>query len=149
MELRRHIESVHKEECDVCSKVFKNKLELKKHVENVHIFEGDESTLENLGIIQKPEIMPRIKQKITQEESVHVTPPPVTPPKPIMQKKTFEFIPTALAKFRKRKEIEPLLSPNPKKSKKPSSTQNSHKCQICKKMFSKKYNVERHIEKCH
>ena len=112
---------------------------MKKHVENVHIFEGDESTIENLGIIQKPKMMPRIKQKIKlsdleydsdadedfedqlkanpvafktpspprdttslarkckepkiideelllQEESVHVTPPPVTPPEPMMQK---------------------------------------------------------------
>ena len=62
--LGRHIESVHKEECDVCSQNFKNKLELRKHVENVHIFEGYESTIENLGINKKPEIMPRIKQKI-------------------------------------------------------------------------------------
>ena len=64
LELGRHMESVHKEECDVCSKVFKNKIELKKHVENIHIFEEDESTIENLGIIHKPEIMPRIKQHI-------------------------------------------------------------------------------------
>ena len=88
-------------------------------------------------------------EELLQEDSVYLTPPPVTPQKQNPQKKTFEILPPALEKFRKRKEIEPLLSPKPKKSKKSSSTKNSHDCHICKKVFSKKYNVERHIEKTH
>ena len=59
-----HIASVHNKNCELCSKVFRNQLELKKHVNNVHISEGDKSSLEDLGIVQKPETMKRIKQNI-------------------------------------------------------------------------------------
>ena len=90
-----------------------------------------------------------INEELLLEDSVYLTPPPVTPQKQNPQNKPFELIPNALEKFRKRKEVEPLLSPKPKKSKKSSSTKNSHDCHICKKVFSKKYNVERHIEKNH
>ena len=33
-------------------------------MDNIHIFEGDKSSLEDLGIVQKPEILERIKQNI-------------------------------------------------------------------------------------
>ena len=62
--LKMHIEIVHNEKCELCSKVFRNQLELKKHVDNVHSFEGDKSSLEDLGIVQKPETMKMIKQNI-------------------------------------------------------------------------------------
>ena len=62
--LKMHIESVHNKKCEVCSKLFRNQLELKKRVDNVHIFVGDKSSLEDLGIVQKPETMKRKKQNI-------------------------------------------------------------------------------------
>ena len=62
--MKLHIESVHHKECEICSKKFRNQLELRKNVDSVHVFEGDESRLEDLGIVQKPEIMSRIKQNI-------------------------------------------------------------------------------------
>ena len=34
----------------------------------MHIFEEDDLTLEDLGIVQKPEKMPRIKQNINIED---------------------------------------------------------------------------------
>ena len=63
-EIKMHIESVHNEKCELWSKVFRNQLELKKHVDNAHSFDGDQSSLEDLGIVQKPETMKRIKQNI-------------------------------------------------------------------------------------
>ena len=63
--LKMHIEIVHNEKCELCSKVFRNQLELKKHVDNVFfVFEGDKFSLEDLGIVQKPETMKRIMQNI-------------------------------------------------------------------------------------
>ena len=62
--LKMHIEIVHNEKCELCSKVFRNQWKLKKHLQNVPIFEGDKSSLEDLGILQKPETMKRIKQTI-------------------------------------------------------------------------------------
>ena len=85
-------------------------------------------------------------EELLLEDSVCMTAPPVTPQKQNSPKKTFEFIPVALEKFRKIKEVEPMISSKPKKSKKSSSTNNLHECQICKKVFSKKYNVERHMK---
>ena len=137
-ELKLHIESVHHKECDICSKKLRNQLELRKHVDSVHVFEGDESSLEDLRIVQKPEIMSRIKQNIKiadleydsdededfekqlekneitpphpryitsrkcketkgmdeellQEDSVYLTPPPVTPQKQNPPKKSLKL----------------------------------------------------------
>jgi hypothetical protein len=39
-------------------------LGFRKPLENIHIFEGDKSSLEDLGIVQKLGIMKRIKQNI-------------------------------------------------------------------------------------
>ena len=174
---------------------------MKTHTENVHVFEEYETTLEDLGIPQKPEILPRIKQNINiedldddsdcdadfenpiekntfsfqtppppretslsrkckgkignneeellQEDTIYLTP---RPPTPSEENQTFALIPSPLKRFRKRKNTEPLLSPtNPKKSKKSTKghNKNMHDFYICKKAFSKKYNVERHIEKSH
>ena len=62
--LTMHIKSGHSEDCELCSKVVRNQFEFRKHVDNVHIFGGDQSSLEDLGIVQKLGIMKRIKQNI-------------------------------------------------------------------------------------
>ena len=68
LELKKHITSVHYEKCEVCMKIFRSKIELKKHTDNVHIFEENNLTLEDIGVTQIPEIMPRIKQNINIED---------------------------------------------------------------------------------
>ena len=82
------------------------------------------------------------------DDSVQLTPRVLTPPE--KERSPWSFVPSPLTKFMKRKAPQPLISLKPKKSKNSSPKKSADfKCKTCSKVFSKKYNAERHVNRTH
>ena len=71
--VKLHIKNHHKKNkqkfiCKYCDNKFLNTFELSKHIKIIHEQKEKNISLEEFGITQKPEILPRIKQSIRLED---------------------------------------------------------------------------------